>query len=266
MDIMTVSRQSGSLGEEIAGLLSSKLGFRLQNRSVMEQAVNGGDFPEIQLERYEEHSPSFRDNFTTGKDVYLDRLKTAILESAVSGKVVFLGRGSQFVLGGTAFHVRIIASHDVRVKRVMSLLNCNHKTADRYCRKSDHDRSGFNRFFFGGQWSDPSVYSITLCTDHLDAESAANIIAEAFRAAPSVQNLSELKNRLTAQKVRNRILYTEHIPVSLLDVEASGSRVTIRGTVPAKDHSERCKMAALAVSGVSDAETEIYYINPVIMY
>lgn len=270
MSIITVSRETGSLGDETARLLSEKLQYALLDRNAMEKTIDGGSFPDIQLDRFDEHSPSFWENFTSGKDVYLDRLRTAMLESASAGHVVILGRGGQFILNGVpgVFKVRLIAGHDVRVARLTGLLECDQKTAERHCRKSDHDRNGFSRFFFGGHWSDPASYHLTLTTDDLDSERSAEIIKEAYKASPVSRNSGGkvLDNRLTAQIVRNRILYVERIPVDLLEVEADDGHVTIRGTVTVRENASRCEEAAKLVPGVNTVEAEVYFVNPVMTY
>ena len=270
MSIITVSRETGSLGDETARLLARKLGYTLLDRSAMEKAVDGEGFPDIPLERFDEHSPSFWENFTTGKDVYLDRLRTSMLESASASNSVILGRGGQFILQGIpgVFRVRLIASHDVRVARLTEILKCDKRTAERYCRRSDHDRNGFSRFFFGGHWSDSASYDLTLCTDSLEAEGAAEIVHQAYLASPASENRSGrvLMDRLTAQTVRNRILYVERIPVDLLEVEAEDGHVIVRGTVTVKENSVRCEKAAEAVDGVESVETEVYFVNPAMTY
>jgi cytidylate kinase len=270
MSIITVSRETGSLGDQTARFLSEKLEYSLMDRNAMEDTIDGGGFPDIALDRFDEHSPSFWENFTTGKDVYLDRLRTAMLESASTGHVVILGRGGQFILNSIpgAFRVRLIASHKVRVNRLKGAMECDQKTAERYCKKSDHDRNGFSRFFFGGHWSDPAAYDLTLCTDDLNAELAAEMIREAYKASPSSRESGGhiLKNRLIAQFVRNQILYVERIPVDLLEVEADDGHVVIRGTVTVRENATRCEKASLEVSGVNSVDAEVYFVNPVMTY
>jgi len=270
MSIITVSRETGSLGDQTARLLAEKIQYKLLDRNRMEEAVNEECFPDIPLDRFDEQSPSFWENFTSGKDVYLDRLRTSILEAASKGKVVFLGRGSQFILEGIpgVFRVKLIASHDVRVSRICDEFSYDRKTAERYCKKSDHDRNGFSRFFFGGHWTNPITYNLTLNTDNLTIETAADVIAGAYKAYP-VPNESDdslLKNRLISQIVRNRILYVDKIPVDLLEVETEDGQVTIRGTVTVQENALRCERAAKEIDGVKEVDTEVYFVNPVMTY
>ena len=270
MSIITVSRETGSLGDETARLLAENLQYVLLDRTRMEETIDGESFPDIPLDRYDEHSPSFWENFTTGKDVYLDRLRTSMLESASTGKVVILGRGGQFILNDIpgVFRVRLIAGHDTRVARLSKTLECDTKTAERYCKKSDHDRNGFSRFFFGGQWTNPVSYNFTLCTDNLDSRIAADIILQAYKAHPASGDTGGrmLKNRLISQIVRNRILYVERIPVDLLEVETDDGHVTVRGTVTVRENASRCERAAKEVDGVTAVETEVYFVNTVMTY
>jgi len=270
MSIITVSRETGSLGDETARLLAEKMSYSLLDRNRMEETIDGEGFPDIPLERFDEQTPSFWENFTSGKDIYLDRLRTSMLEAASRGDVVILGRGSQFILEGApgVFRVKLIASHDIRVSRLCDNLDYDQKTAERYCKKSDHDRNGFSRFFFGGHWTNPASYNITLSTDNLEPETAASIISEAYRAHPSSRETGGmvLKNRFISQCVRNRILYIERIPVDLLEVETDDGHVTIRGTVTVRENAARCEKAAKEIDGVKKVDAEVYFVNPVMTY
>jgi cytidylate kinase len=270
MSVITISRESGSLGENAARIIADKLRFHLMDREALEKIIEGEKFPDVPLERFDEQSPSFWEYFTGGKDVYLDRLRTAVLESAVSGGVVILGRGANFILEGIpgTLRVRIIASPDIRYDRISDKLKCDQKTAERYCRKSDHDRNGYCRFFFGGHWAGPENYDLTLSTDLLDAEYASEIIFQAYKASPAAKTSPgmALKNRLTSQTIRNRILYVHRIPVDLLEVETDGGHVTVRGTVTVRENARRCEDAVKEVEGVTSVEAEVYFVNPVMTY
>jgi len=270
MSIITLSRETGSLGDETARLLAEKLQYSLLDRNRMEETIDAEGFPDIPLERFDEHSPSFWENFTSGKDVYLDRLRTSMLDAAYRGNVVILGRGSQFILESIpgVFRVKLIAGNEVRVSRICESMNTDRKTAERYCRKSDHDRNGFSRFFFGGQWTNPGSYNITLCTDNIDPDTAAEIIRVAYLAHPASEESGgiALENRLISQKVRNRILYAERIPVDLLEVEADKGRVVIRGTVTVRENARRCEEIASGIEGVKEVDAEIYFVNPIMTY
>jgi cytidylate kinase len=270
MSVITVSRETGSFGDETARLLAEKLQYTLMDRSALERTIDGEKFPDIPLEHFDEQSPSFWENFTSGKDVYLDRLRTSILESATAGHVVFLGRGAQFVLDGVpgTLRVHLIASHDVRVQRTSETLKCDKKTAEKFCRKSDHDRSGYSRFFFGGHWADPVSYELTICTDHLNLEETGEMIVQAYKAfgAGRDEGGKILRNRLMAQVVRNRILYVRRIPVDLLEVEADDGHITVRGTVTTRYSAKYCEEAARSVEGVTSVDAEVYFVNPVMTY
>ncbi|MCG8453994.1 MAG: cytidylate kinase family protein [Spirochaetales bacterium] len=270
MSVITLSRETGSLGDDVARLLAERLNYRLLNREALDQTIENIGFPDIPLERFDEHSPSFWENFTTGKDVYLDRLRTAFLDAALEGECVVLGRGGHYVLEGIpgVFRVRLIAGRDTRTRRLASILECDPKTAERYCRRSDHDRNGFSRFFFGGHWSDPADYDMTLCTDRMDAHHAAEVIRAAYSSAPTQdsQNRELLHSRRKAQAIRNQILYVQRIPVDLLEVEVDHTQATIRGTVTVRENTERCERAAREVNGIETVKTEVYYVNPVMTY
>jgi len=270
MSVLTISRECGSNGDEIAKIISGKTGYTLLERKTIEKLIDNEAFPDIHLEKFDEHSPGFRENFTNEKDIYLDRLRTAVFKTADNGKAVIVGRGAQFILSSVpgVFKVKIIASKDIRIQRAADFIKKDFKTAERYCRKIDHERNGFNKFFFGGAWEDPAVYHLIVSTDNFTAEETAEIIINAYKASPVYTKTDNriLKDKLTAQSIRNNILYKEKIPIDLLEVECKHGKVKIVGTVNSKLNIDRCTETALKTDGVISVDSEVFYIDPVITY
>jgi len=270
MGVLTISRECGSSGDKIAKIISEKTGYTLLEKNSLEQIIDNEPFPDIPLEKFDEHSPGFWENFTNEKDIYLDRLRTAVLKTADKGNAVIVGRGAQFILNGVpgVFKVKITASKDFKIQRTAEIIKKDVKTAERYCRKIDHERNGFCKFFFGGAWEDPAVYHMVISTDNFTAEETAGIIINAYKASPLSGETDSriLKDRLTAQSVRNNILYKEKIPIDLLEVECLNGKVKIVGTVSAKLNIQRCTETAMKTDGVISVDSEVFYIDPVITY
>ncbi|MDR1748403.1 MAG: cytidylate kinase-like family protein, partial [Spirochaetaceae bacterium] len=98
MAVIAISRQVAALGDEIAASLAQKLNYRFIGRKIIEQKLVALGFPEEKLKKYDERKPGFFASLAKDRDEYLDYLQTALLESAVEGNCILIGRGAFFIL------------------------------------------------------------------------------------------------------------------------------------------------------------------------
>jgi cytidylate kinase len=112
---------------------------------------------------------------------YLSGLEYVIKELAGSQSIVIRGRGSQFILKDFpgAFHVQIVASVEVRVKRVMERLKINAEDARKEIARLDNGSREFVKRYFKANIGDPLNYNMVINTNRLSIEGAASIIIEA---------------------------------------------------------------------------------------
>ena len=112
---------------------------------------------------------------------YVDLVRQVIREYAETGDVVIVGRGGQVVLRDVpgVLRVRIGASEEVRVARVMERFKVDSKEAERQVRQGDRERSRYMKHFYGVDWQDPKLYDLVLNTDRLALERAVELIIAA---------------------------------------------------------------------------------------
>ena len=119
MPVITVSRQVGSLGDEVAEILARKLGWELIGRETLLQKF----FPPVAGTR-ELHllreSAKFYLSTTQDGVAYLDHLKTTLREYVREHPAVLVGFGSQILFSEDkdAIHVRIVAPERIRLGRI----------------------------------------------------------------------------------------------------------------------------------------------------
>jgi cytidylate kinase len=267
MAIVTVSRQLGSLGTDVAHRLAEKLRYQCLDKETFDQSLNEHGIAAAKVEKYDEKKPSLWDTFSTDRDLYLHFMKTVIYESARQGNVVILGRGGQVLLRGLpgTLSVRIIAPLEYRIKRVQDKFQLQRKEAEQAVRNSDRDRSGFHRFFFNVSWSDAWLYDLVLNTETLTVESAVDMINRTMRYAEIGDRLDEAKvvlgNLTLNQRVEAAILYEKKIPVQYFEVSSEDGIVTLRGAVTSTYIIGLCEETARATPGVKDVINEISLIN-----
>ncbi len=112
---------------------------------------------------------------------YLAALESVIKELAESPSIVIRGRGSQLILKDypSALHVLVVAPLEMRVKRVMEILNLDEDSAKKEIARYDSSRREFIKRYFQAELEDPVHYDLVLNTEHLSFEAAASIVVDA---------------------------------------------------------------------------------------
>jgi len=177
---ITISRQTGSLGKEITELLADELQLPLITRDL----VMSQWFPEI-ANKHELHmlseSPKF---FLTPSKLsisfaqYLEnRLKNYIAKQPA----VIFGLGAQIIFADhpAALHVKIMASRECRTRRIMQTHCLEKKDAERFLDLTDRKHKRYIATIYDKDWSDPTLYHLTLNTDSLMVEEAASMLYHA---------------------------------------------------------------------------------------
>lgn len=265
MAILTLSRQSGSFGTQIAKTLAEALKYRFLDKESLEKALSEHGVSPASLEKYDEKRPSFWEIFSSERDRYLHFLKTVIYEFARQGSGIILGRGGQYLLAGipVVYHIRIIAPLETRIERITAGYNCNPRQAEQIIRHSDHARAGFHRFFFNINWEDSSLYDLIVNTKNLSLEASADLMRQMVRLSSTKELERQRERRLDdlclKQSVETAILYTEKVPVKFLETEVRDGAVTLNGTVNSRAAVTRCEEAASAVPGVKQVINKIFY-------
>ena len=267
MAIITISRQIGSLGTEIAKKLREELGFNyLDKKSLDEELVKTYGIPEEKVERYDERKPAFWDAFSSDKDRYIHFVKTAMYSFAREGNCLIIGRGGQFLFKDIpgVFRIRVIAPIALRLERIKQQHNDDARLAEKLIRHSDHDKAGFHKFFFHINWEDPDLYDLVINTRFLTIEAAARLIRDALESTGAMEKHAEQERKLAdiclSQEVITSIAYLEKIPVQFLEASAVNGVVTLKGTTMAEEDVKCCEDAARKVPGVKEVMNEIHYI------
>ncbi|MBK6319296.1 MAG: cytidylate kinase-like family protein [Dehalococcoidia bacterium] len=207
--VIAISRQVGTLGEDVARLVSEELNFRLLDYRVVQAAAEeAGVSTETIAES--EHKPSFFTRILeslarnpagpasgqwmepidmsgtpllTSSD-YRELVRQVVEDFARQGEVVFLGHGAQFILRDQPNVVRVLVTgtKKARARRVMAGMACNEEKATEVITRTDGERSRYFKDYFGADWLSPSVYDLCLNTDHLNPTQATRIILAAVHA------------------------------------------------------------------------------------
>lgn len=185
MASITISRQLGSLGTQVAHAVGHRLGFRVVCRDVINQAALQAGAPEMALAFIDELGLLEVETTPAEEEAFRNAMCAVMEALADAGSVVIVGRAGQVILQGRpdVFHVRIIAPLPVRAARLARAQNITLEQATAQAEASDASRRAYLRRHYGADWDDPDAYDLILNTARLSPPLAAEIISTALRLA-----------------------------------------------------------------------------------
>lgn len=235
MAIITISRQIASYGDETALALAEILKYKFVDKKDLEKELMDRGISKENLAHYDERKPGFWASLSRNRDAYFDNLREIVYQHAINGNTIFIGRGGFALLHDMpgCYAVRLVASDEVRVARLMKEFDWPEKKARALMTESDSNREGFHQCFFDIKPEDPTHYHIVINTDFATAPQAASIIAHAYRTSISPmdeqEGLQRIAELLLGQRIVNTIAFKEELPIYFLDAEVSGTQVVLHG-------------------------------------
>ncbi len=197
MRAITISREYGSGGGEIALRLARCLGWDFIDHAIVERTARQMGTSLAEAEAHDEATggiiseilktmaylyPAFMvsappEALLSDED-YCRVVDRIVRSAAVRGHVVIVGRASQVILADRpdVLHVRIIAPFEKRVGTVMQREGVDRHTAESRIHRKDHERASYLEREYHQQPDDAHLYDIVLNTSLLDLESAARVI------------------------------------------------------------------------------------------
>ena len=212
MAVVTISREAGSGGDEVARRVSRILGYRYLDKTLMARVAREQGISESEVVDYSEDNyrrrgllasllsrsagipavtairatardTGTRDRWTLDEQSAVGLVAFAVQELAKRGNVVIVGRGGQAILRDSpgVVHVRIVAAVFDRVQRLVETEGLTHEAAVRSVGERDRAAAQYLRRFHDIDWSDPMLYDMTLNVSRLGEERSTGLIVAAAR-------------------------------------------------------------------------------------
>jgi hypothetical protein len=257
MAIITLSREMGSLGTEIADALSSGLGYSKLDKDSLEVLLLSLGMSEPPFKADDEKKPGLWEQFTVEKARYLTYMKAAMYRFAGEKNCIIIGRGANIIFRGIpgTLKLRITAPMKVRVARVCDRLRLDEQQAIRVIHQSDHDRAGYHKYFFNSTWDSPADYDLVVNTAEISPAETCKAVA-ALLNSPTYAGAGHrggdvLTDLRTAQDVIVAIAYRERVHVVSLEVVCKQGVVSLHGVVRYPAAMDQCIAIAGTVEGVA---------------
>ncbi|MBI5739993.1 MAG: cytidylate kinase family protein [Nitrospirae bacterium] len=241
MAILTISREFGSGGREIGQAVASLLNYEYVNkqRLLADLKAVGSEWEKWGRE-LDEHSPTVWEKYDWSFRGFSALIQSAILDRALGGKAVIMGRGGNFLLRDipSALRVRVVAPLEKRLERIMMRESVDRDTAKWLAEKTDNERAGFIRSIYGKEWDDPDAYDIVFDTGKRNEEEVIKIIRDnLLEKEESTSGTETLRMRAEAARVKAGLLTNPELFIPTLDVFCDEGGIVLRGVVhSAKEH------------------------------
>ena len=190
MPIITISRQYGAGGREIAALVAEKLGVKLYDRQIVHIAaakIGIDDLSEkdlLELENYVKPLSmsflpfrSFGMNMSDSSQKIFMTESAAIRKLAQDGPCVILGRSADYVLRKfeNKFSIFVCADDEFREARGKEVYDGKTlKELD----QEDKKRARYYNYYTGQNWGDGQNYDLVVNTSHDPLDKIANAIID----------------------------------------------------------------------------------------
>jgi cytidylate kinase len=174
--VVTVSRDYGSGGREIAQMLAQQMGVELYDKELLNAVVEKSGIDLRLMERLDEKTRGFFDSWIlsllSGENVleenYRRHLVKVVLGILNTGGVI-IGRGAHIILAKRrVLRVRVTASPEVCARRIAYRKGISPEDARKRVDSINEARARFVWDMFKHRLNDPNSFDLTINTDRLD--------------------------------------------------------------------------------------------------
>ena len=201
-NIITVTREYGAGGAEVAKGLAERLGWELLDRQLLHSAAEIEHVPDADMERLDEKALSVADRFRLHPphERYMHGLTAAVNRAVDRGNVVLVGRGTRHLVGDApdALHIHLMAPQEWRVQRMAAREGWSPAEALARCTAEERMRQRFMLYFFAEAVPQPANYHLLVNTSRIPLADVVDLVAALARNDwPATQAASQAQRVLT---------------------------------------------------------------------
>ena len=203
MPIVTITRQFGSGGSEVAERVASALGWTLYDNALVDEVASRLGMTVAEVSSREERLPSLVERLASAislsapevmpsvgdaatppsEERIVEVTQRVIEEAIAAGPAVLVGRGAQSMLAtrGDALHVFCHAPVEVLMAYAITNLGMLPDEARKHVQATNVRREQFIRRHWSRDWSDPANYHLCVNTGWLGLDGAAELVTAVAR-------------------------------------------------------------------------------------
>ena len=194
--VITIGRQLGSGGKEVAERLARELGVKVYDKALLQAAACESGIDASLFEKADERESSslfggffsihgsISEYFSGGSCIDNDKLfeiqSETICNIAQSESCIIVGRCAEYVLRDhpAMLSIFLTADHTDRVQRIMRGENLEHDAAVEFIEKNDKKRRSYHDYYATTLWGDAASYDVCINTSRLGVEGTVEFIKQ----------------------------------------------------------------------------------------
>lgn len=203
MPIVTITRQFGSGGSEVAERVANALEWPLYDNALIDEVASRLGMTVAEVSSREERLPSLVERLASAislsapeimpsvgdaampptEERIVEVTQRVIEEAVTAGPAVLVGRGAQSMLAARsdALHVFCYAPFEALVAYAVTNLGLPPDEARKHVQATNGRREQFIRRHWSRDWSDPSNYHLCVNTGWLGLDGAAELVTSVAR-------------------------------------------------------------------------------------
>lgn len=277
MAIITLSRQLGCSGSQVAEDIAEQLGYQtVGKKEITDMIVKYTDQysqelkSQKKLERAEEEvQAGLFERLRHDHSSYVNLLTSLIYDIAGQDKTIIKGHGAQIVLSKQphVFHVRLTGSFDFRVSRIENQRQLNREAAEQLVKKDDRDRMGLKRYLFHRDLTGPKWYDVVIDIEKIGVRDVVNMIVIATRSLekgfPTTQTwLESMRARGLTNLVRAVVKKAMPDMTEVEVIASTNGIVTLYGNVAREKEKKSLEQRVRSLPKVQDVVNNIKVVTP----
>lgn len=265
MAILTICRESGAKGEEIAKAVAKKLGYEFVAReAIFDEIKEYGEKWFKWGQEMDDHKPSLWERFDLSFAGFVALKESIMYEHATRNNVVLMGRGGNWMLEDVpyALRVRIMAPMEKRIENVVKKEGIDTETAREMLEDGDKERAAYLKAIYHKDWTKAKFYDVVFDTGNMGEDEVVKMICDELEAKDkkfTTQAEEKLKETALAAKVKAKIITGLHSFIPTLEVIHDGKEIVLKGTVHKAEEKKEILEIAEKTAAPTPVKDKLHY-------
>lgn len=186
--IITIGRQHGSNGHDIARRLAEELGIPCYDKEIVDEAAENSPFSKEIFDSYDErrvatyimpapHYVGMHQGFQLNMEIANAQFD-ALRSLADKGDGIFVGRCADYILRNREGLLRVFIQGGLssRIRTIMDRKGLNEEAARKLIKEVDKDRASYYRYYTDQIWGEAGNYDLCIDSSRLGVDGTARVI------------------------------------------------------------------------------------------
>ena len=274
MTVITMTREMGSLGRDVALGLAERLGLDLVQHELVGHIAEKMDMQESSVNRFLEGKSSLLERWGINENDMSLYTTEELLDVAKRGNVLIRGWGATYVMREISHVVcvRICAPVATRARNVMERVGITDpEVAKKEVRRNDAAYARRMQHLFHVDYRDPLLYDMVLNTEHVPVDACIDMVAAVTGRGenqPTAESTARLDHMLTLAHVRSALrrskITNRPTPSLTIELDPESGELVLSGAAEDREFKDEAERLAREVPGVVSVRNDLIVVPSVI--